>query len=366
MKHSIAVLITIFCMVVLSYLWIASSIYGKLMFPFVDQKECSIFVYPNESIQKAIDEARDGDVICLPPGIWKERNITINKPLTLRGIGPGETIIKWRQEGEELTDPIVILEPQILIENVSIISGKFDRVVLENLKFEDHKHGAFLGAMIHSKNSSVLINKITISRDEHGTGLLINGFNSVTVRESNIFGADTGIELLSSDDIELIPLLVGEVIVVDSRIMNNGIGIQNKIGNLKVLGSNISNNGVGIINSHRLQIFNSTISANGNGIIIGEDDFIFAPPSNSEMVGNVIINNAEYGVFLLSLVCNYSRHYPGDLFFEKGKVYGKDNVIPGPQEPNGNGEGAVCPEELRFLMGKRGGEYVGDKYMGLE
>ncbi len=50
-------------------------------------------VQPGESIQKAIDRASPGDVICLAPGEWTE-NIHINKSVTLHGAGAERTIIR--------------------------------------------------------------------------------------------------------------------------------------------------------------------------------------------------------------------------------------------------------------------------------
>jgi len=67
--------------------------------------------------------------------------------------------------------------------------------------------------------------------------------------------------------------------------------------------------------------------------------------------GNTIINNRGYGVALYQRPC-----YDTDKVFE-GHISGKRNTIPGPGEPGGNGEGAVCPSELDFLMTEEGGCY---------
>jgi len=45
------------------------------------QEECTVIVQPGESIQAAIDQAQEGDVICLAEGTWVE-NVKIEKSLT--------------------------------------------------------------------------------------------------------------------------------------------------------------------------------------------------------------------------------------------------------------------------------------------
>lgn len=51
-----------------------------------DQPECTVTLQPSESIQQAIDQAAEGDVVCLTGAAWEE-NLTISNSLTLQGIG---------------------------------------------------------------------------------------------------------------------------------------------------------------------------------------------------------------------------------------------------------------------------------------
>ncbi len=69
---------------------------------FVQGQDCTVTVQPGQSIQRAIDAAKEGAVICLVAGTWEE-NIEIGKGLTLRGAGREQTKIK----GEEERKPVI-------------------------------------------------------------------------------------------------------------------------------------------------------------------------------------------------------------------------------------------------------------------
>ncbi len=56
------------------------------------QGNCTTTVFPGGSIQRAIDNASSGAVVCLRAGTYQE-GVSINKSLTLRGEGRGSVII---------------------------------------------------------------------------------------------------------------------------------------------------------------------------------------------------------------------------------------------------------------------------------
>ena len=79
---------------------------------------CTITLSPGESIQQAIDDAPPGAVICLEEGTWEE-NLVIEKSVTLRGAGPGKTVI--RSAGK--TRPVVWIrgsEIEVILEGLTI------------------------------------------------------------------------------------------------------------------------------------------------------------------------------------------------------------------------------------------------------
>jgi nitrous oxidase accessory protein NosD len=63
----------------------------------VAQADCTVTVKPGEFIQRAIDGAKAGAVVCLTAGEWEE-NIVIEKSLTLRG-EKEKTVIDGVREG---------------------------------------------------------------------------------------------------------------------------------------------------------------------------------------------------------------------------------------------------------------------------
>ena len=56
------------------------------------QADCNRTVYAGESIQRAIDNAKPGEIVCVRAGTYQE-GLTINKPITLRGEGQGRVTI---------------------------------------------------------------------------------------------------------------------------------------------------------------------------------------------------------------------------------------------------------------------------------
>jgi hypothetical protein len=56
------------------------------------QADCNRTVYAGDSIQRALDNAKPGEIVCVRAGTYQE-GLTINKPITLRGEGQGRVII---------------------------------------------------------------------------------------------------------------------------------------------------------------------------------------------------------------------------------------------------------------------------------
>jgi len=118
-----------------------------------------------------------------------------------------------------------------------------------------------------------------------------------------------------------------------------------------ITGSTISGSswdGIELWGSAQAVITGSTISANGaDGVHLLEKAIL-------RLVDSRILRNQQYGV---------SAHLPDcaegyrSLDEFTGEVAGSGNLIPGPDDPDGNRGGAVCPPELAFLMTEEGREY---------
>lgn len=104
------------------------------------QPDCTVTVKPGESIQRAIDAAQEGAVICLAAGTWEE-NLEIKKSLTLRGAGQEQTKIKG--DITIASDKVieVKLEGLTISENsrAGIVLGGSAQATIENNTIEENK-----------------------------------------------------------------------------------------------------------------------------------------------------------------------------------------------------------------------------------
>ncbi|MCD5417907.1 right-handed parallel beta-helix repeat-containing protein, partial [Candidatus Bipolaricaulota bacterium] len=93
--------------------------------------------------------------------------------------------------------------------------------------------------------------------------------------------------------------------------------------------------GIRLVDSAQAKITGSTISENkADGIHLRDEAIL-------RLVDSRILRNLGYGV---------SVHLPDGWAEFIGQVTGSGNLIPGPDEPNGNQKGAICPPELVFLI----------------
>ncbi len=182
-----------------------------LTFPIVivaqEVPECTIWVQPGESIQKAIDQAPEGAVICLSPGTYEE-NLVIEKSLTLRGEGenPDEVRITGAMEDHPVIQIESEREIEVEIENLAIsdakgrsadgikVAGKV-RVLIKNVYISDNW---WYGLSVGGEARLTLIDS-SVSQN-HISGLLVDGTGQVEVRDSRF--ADNkafGVIVMSGD-----------------------------------------------------------------------------------------------------------------------------------------------------------------------
>lgn len=228
----------------------------------------------------------------------------------------------------------------------------------------------------------------TISENS-GDGIEVSGSSLVEITSSIIFKNEwAGVLLGDSAQAEITDSIISgnlgrdsiklwdlaRVKIMGSTISENRGGISLRgSARIVIIDSAISKNieaGVILFGSARAEITGSIISENWGGIMLegsaraeitdsvifgnDEDGIVLRGSARAIIEGNEIIDNGSYGVALFQPPC-----FPFDEVFE-GHVSGKENTIPGPDEPNGNKKGAVCPSpELDFLMTEEGGEYRG-------
>jgi parallel beta-helix repeat protein len=185
------------------------------------QPACTVTVKPGESIQRAIDAAAEGAVICLTAGTWEE-NVEIKKSLTLRGASREQTKIRGKKEGE----PVIMIKSDAEIE--------------------------------------VTIEGFTIAEAKRGSGIDIGGTARATITNSQISGNEgMGISMWGT----------AQATITNSQISNErssfyvGVGIsmwdstQATITNSQVSGNEGA--GISMWGSAQATITNSQISGNG-------------------------------------------------------------------------------------------------------
>lgn len=100
---------------------------------YIHSEICSITVEKNTLIQDAIDNANEGDVVCVDPGTYDE-DISIDKSITLVSyLGPENTIIKGIDTG--FGGAVEIDSPYVTLKGFTIIgAGKAAVYLSEHLR----------------------------------------------------------------------------------------------------------------------------------------------------------------------------------------------------------------------------------------
>jgi parallel beta-helix repeat protein len=190
------------------------------------QPECTVTLQPGESIQQVIDQAQEGDVICLAEGTWEE-NIKIEKSLMLRG--EGESAEEVRIVGVEGGHPVIRIESEeeieVTIENLAAIEAKEDD-----------------GIQIGGK-AQVSIRELQVSSNG-STGLWVGDSAQVSLTDSTVSGNGLG---------GLIVVDSARVSLTDDAVSDNG------------------RFGLRVIDSAQVTLTDSAVSGNGEyGLWVGD------------------------------------------------------------------------------------------------
>lgn len=271
------------------------------------QPGCTVTLKPADSIQKAIEEAAPGAVICLEEGTWDD-GLPIWKDITIRGAGPNKTIIRSSaMVGAEL--PISVVIQGLSIAHV-VVQGP-SRVTLQ------HAHILTDGVYIIG-NATVDLLRVTILPS--GFGLILFGQATVTLTDSQVIGAKLGgIAVLGGG---------AKLSLVNSRVLDNSIGISAGVGeasmHITLERSVIAGNGWGgllVGGLANIEIRESTIEDNGTnpricgvtvcpGIEVGDQAKVVI--SNSRIAGNW-----DWGITAILRKCGYERdEFNGTVVFE--------------------------------------------------
>jgi parallel beta-helix repeat protein len=377
-----------------------------------DQLPCTVIVQPGESIQAAIDKAKEGAVICLAEGTWEE-NLVIGKGLTLRGLGPGKSVIKGSR------GPVILItsdtEIEVIVEGLTIAEAKTgDYYYKEPLR---HPIGLSLGGKV---KATIKGNAISGNEDD---GIYMEGSAQATIQGNTISGnRGNGITMEAAAQATISGNTISEnhsygigmgdaaqATISGNTISGNeddGISMWDSA-QATISGNTISGNRYDGIYMHDAQatIEKNTISENyyygigmgsyaqatiqGNAISGNRDDGIYMGGSAQATIqGNTISGNEGSGISMYdSARANISGNTisgngvgigMGDAAqatiegnkITENKFYGvalaqrpciyKDYIFGGAVRGRANeiwGNTGVCPAELKFLMTEAGGCY---------
>lgn len=292
------------------------------------QPDCTVTLKPKDSIQKAIEEAAPGAVICLEEGVWYEGfGFFIGKDISIRGVGPNKTIIRSSAiVGAEL--PISVVIQGLSIAHV-VVQGPI-RVTLQYVHI-------LTDGMYIIGNATVDLLRVTILPS--GFGLILFGQATVTLTDSQVIGAKLGgIAVLGGG---------AKLSLVNSRVLDNSIGISAGVGEASIhitLERSViaGNSWKGLVAGGltHIEIHESTIEENGTdpqicgvtvcpGIEVGDQAKVVI--SNSRIAGNW-----DWGITTILRKCGYGRdEFSGTVVFEG------ENVIAG-NNRSGRFVGEVC------------------------
>ncbi|MEM2702981.1 MAG: NosD domain-containing protein [Candidatus Bathyarchaeia archaeon] len=163
--------------------------------PAMEALSITVTVNQNNSIQEAINNAREGATIYIEPGSYKEYQIIVNKTLTIIGKDREKTIINGDQEAEA-TALFSVIANHVTIKNLTLINTRLNigraiilknvkNVTIENCVIKQH----YIGIEINNSSDSQIIRN-QIANNTYGIKILIGKSNVVAYNdlEGNIKG----------------------------------------------------------------------------------------------------------------------------------------------------------------------------------
>lgn len=265
-------------------------------------------VHPGESIQQAIDKAPEGAVICLDPGTYKE-NLVIEDSIILRGQGQTPNTVRIIEAGDSYGVIQIVgdQEIEVTIQNVTVSGGNNNGII------------AFGKARVSLHNADIL---------NHWAGICIVDAAQATLQDCGVSNNTVGLSAWNTaqaiiTNCNLSQNSMSGLLVCDSAC----VSIKNSL----VVGGE---SGLVVNNSAQITLQESTLSDNRrSGVLLSSK-------AVAEISKCHILCNGKYGVLAYSASCVDAMEEDSKF---TGQVTGRGNAIPGPDKPDGNKQGALCP-----------------------
>ncbi|MBC8521012.1 MAG: right-handed parallel beta-helix repeat-containing protein, partial [Methanomicrobia archaeon] len=244
------------------------------------------YVEEGESIQAAVDAAKDGDTIIVRDGIYTE-NVDVYERLTIKSEnGADSTIVQAANPNDHVF--------MVRTNYVTICGFTVKGATEENGIYISHAdycnisnniclNNGWAGIRLWHSNNSVIKNNICSSNTYDGINLDYSNKN--TIKNNNCSNNEVGISLgwYSHNNS-----------ITNNTCLNNWLGIQLSDSNSSVIANNTCSNntesGIHLSDSNSSVIINNTCSNNGGGI-----DLWY---SNSNVVTNNTCSENGGGIYL--------------------------------------------------------------------
>lgn len=178
----------------------------------------TISVVPEQSIQSAIDEADEGDVVLVQTGVYRE-NLEVDKQLTLKGYDSGGEKPEIDAGGNR--NGITLNADNVTVQGLCVTNARIGiEVVSSNNKIIGNEiRDSWTGIAIISSNGNVLKNNLAsdgwrgiylkdssdnaiignVVRDNKWSGFVFESSNNNLAKENQIRSNYRGFELINSD-----------------------------------------------------------------------------------------------------------------------------------------------------------------------
>ena len=345
--------------------------------------ECSVTLSTDQSIQAAIDDAGNGDTVCLETGTWQE-SVAISKSLTLRGLGDERSTVRSSGENDD-TVSIRSPEPEhrmIELRNLELLGGESGIDVVGSSLTQSASlnvrnvriANTGIGMRINGPDVTATVRDSVIEAND-GLGIVADRAEALTVVDSVIAeNHGTGLDLANGVQATIRSSTIRDTAAVSLPGQAMGqVGIGINVGadsRLELIDSVVRNNGAeeaqgsssngGIVvgafagapfepTPATADIQNSRIEANWLGVLIGQ-------AADLHMAGTTVLGNRSWGLAGNAIPCGTTPAFTGmdqimgDVQFDEGNVVEGNNVgghldgegNPGKHPFENSADGQVC------------------------